>query len=201
MNKKVAIIVIAVVVLALSFGLGFTKLFLEPGEEDFEHAKFEVNGDTAVMTGVISGRTVEDVRNLIEDNPDLKTIVMQDVPGSMDDDANLEASRLIREHGLNTHVPSDGMIQSGGTDFFCAGVERTIEDGAQIGVHSWATEDIGDASQLSKDHEDHKSYIEYYRDMGIPEEFYWFTINAAPGQGMHMMTVGEIEEFGLVTGE
>lgn len=31
------------------------------------------------------------------------------------------------------------------------------------------------------------------------DEFYWFTIYAAPASGMHEMTNAEIEKFGLLT--
>ncbi len=167
-------------------------------QEDEEYAKFEVNGDLAIMTGVINSKTPKDVETLVKEYPNLKTIVMKDVPGSMDDVANLEASRIIRKYGLNTHVPKDGMVASGGTDFFCAGVNRTIEEGARIGVHSWAGDGIFDASKLAKDNEEHKKYIDYYKEMGIPTDFYWFTINAAPANDMHFMKKEELKKYKLI---
>ena len=48
---------------------------------------------------------------------------------------------MVRNRGIATHLPADGEIASGGVDFFLAGVKRTAEAGAKIGVHSWADDD------------------------------------------------------------
>jgi len=90
-------------------------------EEDL--TTFEVDGTEAVMSGVINGSTPDMLRDLIADHPEVTTIVMVLVPGSIDDTANLEASLLVRDAGLNTHAT--GLLASGGVDFFLAGNERT----------------------------------------------------------------------------
>ena len=35
--------------------------------------------------------------------------------------------------------------------------------------------------------------------MGIPEAFYWFTLEAAPPEGMHWMTEEEMKKYGIYT--
>jgi len=45
-------------------------------------------------------------------------------------------------------------------------------------------------------HEKNRKYIE---DMLGSDEFYWFTINAAPADDIHRMTNDEIVRFGLLT--
>lgn len=187
--KKFIICIVFVTVLMVGF------IF---AQEDGKYAKFEVNGDTIIMTGVINTRTPKDVKDLIKKHPNLNTIIMKDVPGSIDDIANLETGRLIRKYGLNTHVPRNGIIASGGTDLFCAGVNRTIEEGAKIGVHSWSGNGIEDATILSKRNSEHQKYIEYYKEMGIPEDFYWFTINAAPASDIYMMNREEMKKYKLI---
>ena len=62
---------------------------------------------------------------------------MKQIRGSLDDKINMHTGRLIREHGFTTKVLSDSRIASGGVDLFCAGEKRIIEQGAEIGVHSW----------------------------------------------------------------
>lgn len=198
MKKKIGIAFVAVFIIGFSIILNLDKLSMLFMSMDEEYAKFEVSGDTAIMTGVINTKTPKDVEALIKEHPNLKTIIMKNVPGSIDDSANLEASRIIRKYGLNTYVPSNGMIASGGTDFFCAGINRTIEEGAEIGVHSWAGDGIEDASTLSKDHPEHQKYIEYYKEMGIPEDFYWFTIKAAPASDIYMMNKDEMKKYKLI---
>ena len=119
---------------------------------------------------------------------------MQEVPGSIDDEANLAAARLVRSYGLKTLVPTDGLIASGGVDFFLAGVERIVEPNAMLGVHSWAGDDFTGA-ELSRDNPEHRLYLDYYAEMGIPAEFYWFTLKAAPAEDIHFMTPEEIAQY------
>lgn len=167
--------------------------------DDYTPAAFKVDGDRALMSGVIDGTTPKQVQTLIDDHPNVKTIVMQQVDGSADDEANLMAARLVRKHGFHTHVPADGEIASGGTDFFLAGATRTVAEGAKLGVHSWATGDGLTGDQVPKDDPQHKLYLDYYAEMGIPADFYWFTVQAAPAEDMHWMTMAEIEQYQMVT--
>jgi len=197
MKKKIIIGVLIFLIAFIGFNVNtiYTMVMLQ-GEET---TSFAVEGDKAVMTGVISKQTIAKVEKLIKEHPEVKTIVMQNVPGSIDDESNLVACRLVRAHGFNTHVPSDGMIASGGTDFFTAGVKRTVEEGAEIGVHSWAGDGVEDASKLPNDHEEHQKYLDYYKEMKIPQDFYWFTIKAAPASRIYNMTAKELIEYQLVT--
>lgn len=169
---------------------------------DYEAVTFAVGGENAVMTGVIDHTISERVERLRREHPEVTTIVMADVPGSVDDEANLVAARLVREYGWNTTVPSDGVIASGGVDFFVAGVERTIEEGAQLGVHTWGGGWWGQRSgaDLPRDDPEHRRYLDYYAEMGIPAAFYWFTLDAAPADSIHNMTPDELVRYGIVTG-
>jgi hypothetical protein len=170
----------------------------------YEAATFEIEGDTAFMYGVIDHTTPNIVQALVDGHPEVTRIVMVDVPGSDDDPANLKASRLVRKHGLTTVVPSNGVIASGGVDFFTAGRRRVVESCGKLGVHSW-DEDGPEGSiilgnEVSRDHEIHAMFLDFYREMEIPEDFYWFTLEAAPPQRIHWMSDEEIMSYGLVTG-
>lgn len=167
--------------------------------DNYMPADFTVNGNQAVMVGVINGTTPERVQTLIDDYPEVTTIVMQDVEGSANDEANLVAARLVRQHGFNTHVPADGVIASGGVDFFLAGVERTAVSGAKLGVHSWAAGDGVTGDQVPRDDPQHKLYLDYYAEMGIPADFYWFTLQAAPAEDIYFMTEAEMAQYKMVT--
>lgn len=167
--------------------------------DNYEAATYTVEGDQAFMSGVIDGTTPERVQNLIDDHPEVKTIVMQQVDGSADDEANVEAARLVRKHDLNTYLLSDGEIASGGVDFFLAGNQRSIETGARLGVHSWAAGDGTTGADVPKDDPQHALYLDYYAEMGIPADFYWYTLSAAPAEDIHWMTADEIERYGFVT--
>lgn len=196
--KKVFIIIAIIACIGLIAILNANTLFEVYIDITEGLAKFEVQGNEAHMNGVISKRTIQRVKDLIEDHPEVTTIVMVNVPGSIDDVSNLEASRLIRQAGLNTHVPQGGLIASGGVDFFCAGVKRTAHTDSTIGVHSWAGDGVTNANNLPKDHPEHKKYIAYYEEMNIPTSFYWFTIAAAPAESMYDMTQEERIQYQLL---
>ena len=90
------------------------------------------------------------------------------------------------------------MIASGGTDFFLAGKHREVAEGAKIGVHSWAGGTKA-ATDLPKRHKAHKKYLNYYNQVNIPEDFYWYTLDAAPAESIHNMTEEEIMKYRIRT--
>lgn len=165
---------------------------------DNSPAFFTVVGDTAFMKGVINSSTPARVLELVFEHPNVKTISMINVPGSIDDVSNLRASLYVHQFELNTYLSETSSVASGGTDFFLAGKERTVKSGAKIGVHSWGG-GAKAATELSKNHKAHKKYLNYYRIVNIPEEFYWYTLEAAPAKSIHFMTEDEIELFKIRT--
>ncbi|WDV46347.1 hypothetical protein PV797_01305 [Clostridiaceae bacterium M8S5] len=198
MKMKITIVIVVCLLLVTIVLTNIDNLYEVYYDMTEGLADFNVKGDKAIMKGLISKRTIKRVKDLIKEHPEVKTIVMEDVPGSIDDVSNLKASRLIRGAGLNTKVPEGGFIASGGVDFFCAGVKRTANENSEIGVHSWASEEVKNANELPKDHPEHQKYLDYYKEMGIDSDFYWFTIKSAPADSMHNMTQEERIKYGLL---
>jgi hypothetical protein len=165
---------------------------------DDEVAVFDVRGDQLVVNGVIDQRSLEGFGAAIKANPGIATLVLNAVPGSADDEANLQLARIVRDLRLETVVPSGGLVASGGTDLFLAGAERRIEPDACIGVHSWASAE-GPGTDFPQDAPAHDPYLDYYEAIGIDPAFYWFTLDAAPADGMHWMTAEERLRFAMAT--
>ncbi len=161
---------------------------------------FTPYGDALIINGETQPDSLAKFKIALDQYPDTRTIILNIVPGSDDDDVNLKMARVIRKKTLSTHLTRDSVIESGGIELFMGGVERTMERGAKVGVHSWSDDDYGyEAHELPKDHADHKPYIKTYKKLGIPKSFYWFVINAAPADGMYFMTEEELERFNLLT--
>ena len=160
--------------------------------------EFRVDGTRLYMQGAINSQTLKQFEDVYAKHPDIKTLVELDVPGSLDDDTMIALAYRVRELGLNTHLEASSLIQSGGGDLFLAGVRRTMEPGAKIGVHSWSdgARDAKDYPRDAPEHEQNRLYIEHV--LG-DESFYWFTIYAASADGMHFMTSSEIKKYGLLT--
>jgi len=162
---------------------------------------FTVRGDWAIMHGEITSKIVSELNALVAAHPEVTTLVMQDVPGSNDDEENLKAGIRLRELGLNTYLPPGGEIASGGVDLFLAGKERFAAPDVLVGVHSWGGNGITDASTLGRGHEAHQPYLDYYTKLGINTDFYWFTIQAATADSIHWMNVAERQQYGITTRE
>ena len=166
--------------------------------EQYTPVSFVAQDDQIVATGTIDDTTLAAFQDVTADNPEIRTLVLQYIEGSVDDDANVVFSREVHRAGFDTIVPSGGMVASGGTDLFLAGVQRTLQPGACVGVHSWAGSGIV-ATDLPEDDPEHDRYLDYFQDIGVDEEFYWYTLEAAPADSMHWMTATEANQFRMTT--
>jgi hypothetical protein len=161
-----------------------------------------VDAQSVNMRGTIDSSTPAVFRQMMAAYPHIQTIEMIDCPGSVDDDANLALSRMVRRAGINTHVPANGSIRSGGVEFFLAGVKRSIEPGAELGVHSWEDENGREATEYAANDPVHSAYINFYIEMGLNQAsaraFYDFTNKAAPASGVYYMKPKELAQFQLL---
>jgi len=161
------------------------------------------NNESIEMNGVINSNSLKNFNALHKAYPDIKKIVIKECEGSEDDETNLKLSLKVHQIGFEIHINNGGLVASGGTDFFLAGIKRTVGVDTRIGVHSWGGEnDNGKevtATDFPKGHEHHLPYIKYYKNIGFTqeeaEEFYYFTINAASANDIHWMTKEELSKY------
>lgn len=170
--------------------------------------QFHAQGNFAVAYGVIDSSTPTVVQDLIDNHPNVTTIIMHSCPGSADDTANLQASQLIYNKGYKMYLPVGGFIASGGTDMFLAGSTRVIDVTPDaVGVHSWSEDENGNvtATDYPVGHIKHQPYIDYYVSIGFTQEeaeaFYYFTINSSPFTSVHWMTQAELNLYKVRTCE
>ena len=131
----------------------------------------------------------------------VKTIVLTQVDGSINDAVNMHTGRILREAGLNTKVLEDSDIASGGVDLFCAGKKRFIAKGAKLGVHSWSGDNIN-ADELPKNHPAHQYQLAYFTQMLGKKrgtDFYFYTLTSAPPESIHYMSEEELKNWKLKT--
>jgi len=165
-------------------------------------SSYTVTGENAFLAGDLGTYTYNQILEINSTYPEVKTIVLGFISGSLNDDINVETGRLIRLAGYGTHLKSDSEIYSGGVDLFCSGSIRTREAGSIIGVHSWCCHEGLTAAELPTDSPAHNSQLAYFSEMlGTTNgpAFYFFTINAAPFDGEHLMTESEISQYQLIT--
>jgi len=163
-----------------------------------EQTELSVEGNSLYMDGLINSKTPDQFKAVFSENPNIDTLIMKTVEGSVDDEANLEVAEWISKKNLVFVLESESMIASGGTDFFLAGKTRIIKDGAKVGVHSWAGENKV-ATDFPKGDKAHQAYIDYYIAVGWTQEkaekFYYFTIEAAPADDIYWMTAKELKDY------
>ena len=182
----------------LFFGLSSCEQIAISAMNQITTTHFQVQDDQLFMSGEINNRTLDQFENVIALNPNITTLVELEVPGSIDDNTMIALAYRVRELGLNTHLTATSEIYSGGVDLFLAGVQRTMEPGAIIGVHSWSdgTRDAKDYPPDAPEHEMNRQYVE---QMLGNDAFYWFTIYAAPADDIYIMNDTEIRQYGLLT--
>jgi len=120
---------------------------------------------------------------MLRDHPGIGMIEMVECPGTEDDLANLKLGRMIRAHGIATHVPRGGSVRSGAVELFLAGAHRYADEGAEFAVHSWLDDDGREAGDFAATAPVNQRYIAYYEQMGLTEpqaqNFYAMT-NSVP---------------------
>ena len=161
-------------------------------------ASFKVEGDKVLVNGVLGKKAHKAFLQTLKAHPNLKTLVLQEVPGSINDEWNVKTCAEVRQRRLNTYVESGSVIQSGGVDLYIAGVKRFAEKGARIGVHSWSN-GKKDGKDYPPEHEQHDIFVDYFDIINRDTSFYWFTLRAAPADGMHFMTSEELRKYQIVT--
>lgn len=183
--------------LAGLFGLIVFALGCAVAGNAVDRTTIAVDGRQLFLNGVITSRTPANFEAAIEAHPAVKTVVLQDMPGSLDAGADHRIGEVIRAKGLHTHLTARSEIYSGAVSVFLGGNRRTADRGAVIGVHSWA-DGFGEGSSYPRDAWEHEGNAAYTRAMLGSDAFYWFTLQAAPSDGIHVMTKAEIARFGLL---
>ena len=69
-----------------------------------ETTKFTVSGNSLIMNGEINSQTYDQFTEIMAKNPQIKVLVEQNVPGSMDDDTMIKLAYKVRALGLDTYA-------------------------------------------------------------------------------------------------
>ncbi|RLW69630.1 MAG: hypothetical protein B6D68_01845 [spirochete symbiont of Stewartia floridana] len=180
-----------------AFSTSFNETVIGMGD-----SVLEIEGDAAYLSGILGVVAYMQIEDLIQNHPQIKTLVLTKSRGSVDDLINMHTGRMLRRNGFTTKVLSNSHIASGAVDLFSSGVRRIVEKGAKIGVHSWCCMKNLTAAKIPKEHPAHKHQLEYFTTMlgeSVGTEFYYYTLESAPYNGMYYMTDEEIQEWTLST--
>ena len=158
----------------------------------------QVEGSDLILDGGITTGTYERFAAMIDDHPGIERIVLGVMDGTDTEIDVFAMGRLIRRLELETHLRSHSEIYSGAVDLFAAGATRSMERGAVVGVHSWS-DGYEEGGDLPRDAPAHDVYERFFERMLGSADFYWFTLEMASYDEMHLMSEAEILRFGLLT--
>lgn len=114
-------------------------------------ANIELSDGKAYINGILGKKSHRKIVEFMENNPNVKTFVLERVPGSANDEYNVKTCLEINKRGINTELLSHSVVESGGVDLFISGNKRTISKGAKIGVHAWRG-GKNEATDFPRDH-------------------------------------------------
>lgn len=197
MNKSLSLHTALIIVLTLSLSSceGLKLAFQKK-----KPARYEVIGNKAYLKGTLGQKGYKNTKKMLEKNPQVAYIVMQDITGSVNEYYNQQTCVLIKEKGIQTIAMPGAKIEGGGVDFLISGKDPIVSDSSYLGVTSW-NKGSKEASELSKDHKDHKFYTDFYDSIDIDKSFYWYRINKANSDELYWMTYDEIKEQNLANVE
>lgn len=180
------------------FAVALLLLGCAVADNAVDRTEMQVEGTRLYLSGQITSRTPGNFTALLDQNPQVRTIVPLDMSGSSDENATHRMGYLIRGRGLDTRLLSTSEIYSGAVSLFLAGNTRVVEQGAVVGVHSWA-DGFGEGTSYPPDAGEHVANVTYTRDMLGSDAFYWFSLRAAPSSDIHIMSRSEMTSLGMLT--
>lgn len=159
---------------------------------------FAVINERLLMRGKVTRRTLRDFSLVMDQNPQITTLVLQDMPGTGDEAATIALGYDVRARGLEIALQSDSAIAGGAVALFLAGTQRRMVEGAEIDLASWNDGGVK-GRVLSRGDSAHAPRLQYVQDMLGSDAFYWFALQAAPEGEIYRMTAQEIVHYGLLT--
>ena len=200
MSNRVFLLIVG---LALAAALAFEFATRKTGfEGDMTIA--QLDSTTVQLNGTLGDASLGRLKRYIRQNPEVQTLELGSMPGTINKSMTLVMGRWVRKQGLDTQLTASSWIASGAVDLFLSGRERRIECGARIGVHAWGNT-FGDLIISAEDnknswHVDHQEDIRFFNDLGYDgKTLYDFIISSASHDEIHYMTTEEMNRFGFAS--
>lgn len=184
----------------------------------------ELDGNRAVLRGRVGTHTPAQLQYLIDEHPEVDTLVLADIEGAIEDTIEQTygsvdvwqtidvATGVVRGHGYTTVIPVDGRVSDSGLLLFAAGTDRIIEttdaervsakEIGEIGVRAtccgWPSDQAHEYDQYSAMHQaDVQRWSTLLgEEQGTAVALYlvWASID-----GPHNLSLPELEALGLAT--
>lgn len=125
--------------------------------------KIAADGQSMVIFGMLGEGSAEEVKQILDSAPGVKTLVLNSAGGRLLEAENI--AQFVRTRGLNTYV--EDMCASACTYVFLAGKDRAATPNAKIGFHQPSFPGLDETTRQQST----QSMLETYRAAGLPEAF------------------------------
>lgn len=171
-------------------------------EQLSSRTRMAISDNALFLLGTFDDHTAAKAIGYLKQHSHIQVIVLTANGGSMNDEETLRFGRYIRANGLDTHLIKNGVAASGGVSLLLAGNNRSIGEGAHVGVHAWAQcrsrENICvPATDFAESDEAHSLHRNYIQQMLDKDDFYWFSIQAANHDSIHWLSEDELVQFDI----
>ena len=89
---------------------------IDPDDFDYpfdDWLSLDVRGTMLFVNGVINSDSYEEIYYILRENPQVNTLVLTNIPGSMDDETNLALGLELHRANVTMYLPKDAEIASG----------------------------------------------------------------------------------------
>jgi len=157
--------------------------------------ELSIQENTLLLDGKFSYGISKDFEQVLEENPQTKTIIF-DSPGGLEFEAR-NVSSIIKERGLNTYVPE--YCVSACISAFIGGKKRQMSFKALLGFHQ-GSPSLG-SKEFTKDEIKDGLYdtIKFYKQQGIDKEFVKRFYRTPPDE-LWYPRIQELLKQGVITG-
>lgn len=183
--------------------LSVGSVYASDTDQSVSRTQIAMSGNALFLLGTFDDHTATRVITKLEQNPDIQVLVLTANGGSINDEETLRLGRYIRANGLDTHLIKSGVAASGGVSLLLAGNNRSIGEGAHVGVHAWAQCSSSEntcvpATDFAENDDAHALHRNYTQQMLNNDDFYWFSIRAASHDSIHWLSDDELAQFDIV---
>lgn len=177
-----------------------TRPARDPGTLPGRLTLSQVDGTTYRLEGDIAQGDAPRIQKLIEEAiPRPETLILQS-PGGVVSEA-LALGRFIRQDGINTRMLSGEFCYSACPYILVSGVTRTIEDGAQVGVHQhyFGESTLLPASFAVEDIQAGQGEVMIYLDeMGIDPLVMVHALTTPPEE-IYVLLPEQLQDYGIAS--
>ncbi|QZT37506.1 hypothetical protein K5X82_01110 [Halosquirtibacter xylanolyticus] len=150
------------------------------------------NRDTLTAKGYIYYNSVSDFKCAIKKFPKAKTLILDTIPGSFDQNQSIILGNMIRVLNMNTVIPKDGIVYGCGINLFLAGNNRMVHDSCCIKIPALNSRERLTVTVEEQRNREQQEY--YYQKMGLKHNFIEYIEENQPLSQL-IITAKELKNF------